>query len=74
MKTSKSNTDRETQGVLFRWMKPFDIEQELGFTEANQAQMRMKKRIPYCKVGGYVLYDRNKIDAWIKNHEVDIVS
>ncbi len=55
-------------------MKPFDIEQELGFTEANQAQMRMKKRIPYCKVGGYVLYDRNKIDAWIKNHEVDIVS
>ncbi len=74
MKASRKQTDEEKHTVLLRWMNPFDIEKELGFTKANQAQMRMKKKIPFCKVGGYILYDRLKIDKWIEDHEVDIAS
>lgn len=74
MKTSSTDTQSEKKEVLIRWMQPCHIEQELGFSEANQAQMRMKKRIPFVKVGGYVLYDRKKIDAWLEKHEVDVAS
>ena len=72
MKTSK--TQEEKQAVLLRWMKPRDIEAELGFSQANQAQMRSKRKIPFLKIGGYCLYDRRKIDAWLEAHEVDVAS
>ena len=71
---NENNQVKKEQQVLLRWMKPIDIERELGFKTENQAHMRSKKRIPFVKVGGYVLYDRIKIDAWLKKHEVEVAS
>ena len=72
MRNSKTEKETENANVLLRWMKPYDIEKELGFTQANQATMRSKRRIPFCKLGGYVLYDRRKIDKWIEAHEIEV--
>ena len=49
-----------------RFMTPKQLEEEYFFSEANQSQMRMKKRIPYVKVGGY----RSKMNALKTNQEV----
>lgn len=70
MKTSHNATQEERQAVLLRWMKPIDLEHELGFSIENQAQMRSKKKIPYSKVGGYVRYDRFKIDKWLEDNDM----
>ncbi len=62
------------QQLLHRWMKPKQIAAELGFSEANQAQMRMDKRIPYNRIGGYVLYDRIEINKWLESNKIDVVA
>jgi hypothetical protein len=36
----------------------------------NQAQMRSKKKIPFSKVGGYIFYDRIKIDKWLEDNDM----
>ena len=53
-----------------RWLDPKQLCDEYGFSENNQSQMRMDKRIPYSKVGGYIRYDRIKIDKWLENNEI----
>jgi len=55
-----------------RFMTPKQLESEYSFSEANQAQMRMKKRIPYIKIGGYVKYDREAIDKWLEQNAVQV--
>jgi hypothetical protein len=58
------------QPMQKRWLSPKELEYEYGFSVSNQAQMRMKKIIPHTKVGGYVRYDRLKIDQWLENNTV----
>ena len=53
-----------------RWLTPRELYDEYGFKTNNQSHMRMNKSIPYSKVGGYVRYDRNKIDKWLEDNEV----
>ena len=65
-------TAEETQHKQNRFMTPKQLEDEYGFSEANQGQMRMKKRIPYVKVGGYVRYDRTEIDKWLEQNAVQV--
>lgn len=57
-----------------RFMTPKQLEEEYSFSENNQAQMRMKKRIPYIKVGGYVKYDRIEIDKWLEQNAVQVTA
>ena len=57
-----------------RFMTPKQLEEEYSFSEANQAQMRMKKRIPYIKIGGYVKYDREAIDKWLEQNAVQVTA
>ncbi|WP_415406976.1 helix-turn-helix transcriptional regulator [Sulfurovum sp. CS9] len=57
-----------------RFMTPKQLEAEYSFSEANQAQMRMKKRIPYIKIGGYVKYDRQAIDKWLEQNAVQVTA
>ncbi|PHS33703.1 MAG: DNA-binding protein [Sulfurovum sp.] len=57
-----------------RFMTPKQLEKEYFFSEANQAQMRMKKRIPYVKIGGYVRYDRIEIDKWLEQNAVQVTA
>ncbi len=74
MKDTVKKTKKEKQEVLLRWLTPFDLEAEFGITEGNQNHMRREKRIVYSKVGGYIFYDRKKINQWLEDHEVDTAS
>ena len=71
---TSSTEIKPKEQLLNRWIKPKQLEAELGFSVANQAQMRMDKRIPFVKVGGYCLYDRIEIDLWLESNRVEIVA
>jgi len=54
-----------------RWLTPKDLEDEYGIKQSTQAKMRMKKSIPFSKIGQkFIRYDRHKIDLWFEEHEV----
>lgn len=53
-----------------RWLDTKDLQEEFGFSESIQAKWRMKKKIPFSKVGKFIKYDREKIDKWLEEHEV----
>lgn len=57
-----------------RWLSPDDLQEEYGFSKSAQAKMRMASNsstIPFSKIGGkYIRYDRQLIDAWLEEHQV----
>ncbi|MCK5535575.1 MAG: helix-turn-helix domain-containing protein [Bacteroidales bacterium] len=57
-----------------RFMNPAQLEEEYGFSVANQAQMRVQKRIPFIKIGGYVKYDREEIEKWLVSNAVKVTA
>jgi len=57
-----------------RWLSPKELASEFGFSQSNQAKLRMKKKIPFCKIGRYIRYDRIEIDKWIENNSVDVIA
>ena len=57
-----------------RWLSPKDLFSEYGFSESNQAKLRMNKKIPFSKMGRYIRYDRIDIDKWIENNKVDMIA
>ena len=79
MKTKTTPTINKTapnyDGITYtknRFLKPAQLEDEYGFSVSNQAQMRMNKRIPFVKIGGYCLYDRIEIDNWLEQNAVQV--
>jgi len=57
-----------------RWLTPNDLFNEYGFSTSNQDKLRMKRKIPYHKIGRYVRYDRAEIDEWIRSNKVDMIA
>jgi len=53
-----------------RWLSPTDFETEFDISKSTQAKLRMQKKIPYSKVGGFIRYDREKIDKWFEDHKI----
>ena len=56
-----------------RWLNPDDMSQEFGISKSTQAKMRMirsRSGLPYSKIGGYIRYDRNLINKWLEEHNV----
>ena len=50
-----------------RWLSPSDLEKEYGFKEATMSKYRMRKMVPYHKIGNkFIRYDREKIDKWME--------
>ena len=56
-----------------RWMNPKELADEYGFTESNQGKLRMRRAIPFSKMGNYIRYDRHEIDKWIESNRVEMV-
>lgn len=52
------------------WMNPQDLHSEFGISTSTQNKLRMKKTIPFSKIGNKIFYSREKINAWIENAEV----
>lgn len=56
-----------------RWLNPKELAVEFGFSESNQAKLRMKRLIPFSKAGHYIRYDRHLINSWLESNKVDMV-
>ena len=57
-----------------KWIDTDGLEKEYGIKKSTQALYRSKKKIPYSKIGGFIYYDRNKIDKWIESHSQEVVA
>lgn len=55
-----------------RWLNPRELAQEYGISTSAQAKMRMKRTIPFSKMGNFVKYDRYEIDRWLSDHKVEM--
>jgi len=64
----------ETSHVpLNRWLSPNDLVKEYGFSKSNQDKLRMKRKIPFSKIGRYIRYDRLEIDKWLELNKIEMV-
>ncbi len=52
------------------WLSTDDLEEEYEICKSTQAKMRMKKTLPYHKIGKYVRYHRPDIDQMFLNAKV----
>ncbi len=66
------NTITETPTREKRWLNPKELAQEFGFTASNQGKLRMRKEIPFSKLGRYIRYDRKEIDKWLESNKVEM--
>ena len=56
-----------------RWLNPSEFHEEFGFSKSSQAKMRMSSNasnIPFSKIGKRVMYDRQSINIWLENHQI----
>lgn len=53
-----------------RWLTPNTFELEHDIKKSTQAKYRMKKLIPFSKIGKFIRYDRYEIDKWLQNNKV----
>ena len=56
-----------------RWLTPMEFELLYSITKESQAKKRMKSSksgLPFSKIGGTILYDRQKVDKWLTNNQV----
>jgi predicted DNA-binding transcriptional regulator AlpA len=60
--------------ALKRWLDPDEFFMVFGISLSTQAKMRMassSSKIPFSKIGGkFIRYDRNAIDKWLEEHQV----
>ncbi|WP_456390266.1 helix-turn-helix domain-containing protein [Hydrogenimonas sp.] len=54
-----------------RWMSQDDLEKEFGFKKPTQQKYRTKRKIPFVKIGGFIYYDRKKIEEWLERHAIE---
>lgn len=66
MEEVKSKTNTE-------WINPKEFSKEFGMALSTQAKYRSKKKIPYSKIGGFILYSRKKINEWLESHTFEAV-
>ncbi len=52
------------------WLTPDELYEEYKFSKSSQAKMRMKRLIPYVKVGRYIRYRRATINKWLEANRV----
>ncbi|MBD3807292.1 MAG: helix-turn-helix domain-containing protein [Epsilonproteobacteria bacterium] len=67
-----SKTETQTHLLKKRFLTTTELFKEYGFSESNQAKMRMAKKIPFNKIGRYIRYDRVEIDKWIESNKVEV--
>ncbi|MDD2697468.1 MAG: hypothetical protein PHF17_01570 [Arcobacteraceae bacterium] len=56
-----------------RWLNPLLLKELTGWSLSWQSKARMssnKMRLPFKKIGKFVIYDRYEIDAFIEKHTV----
>ena len=62
--------DHSMENTAKEWISPQELVEEFGISKSTQAKMRMKKTIPYSKVGNFVRYSRTEIHKWLSEAKV----
>ena len=52
------------------WLDPKELFRIYGFSISRQAALRAEKEIPFHRVGKYIRYKKQDIDAWLEAHKV----
>ena len=57
------------------WLDTHDVARPVseggyGIAEQTQSKLRMKRAIPFIKVGKFVRYGRAELDKWLESHTV----
>lgn len=58
------------EGTKKRWLTIQGLEDMYDFKESTQAKLRMRKMIPFSKVGNFIRYDVIEIDKWLENNKI----
>ena len=71
----KKFTEDEVREILSpnKFLNQDELLEKYGIGISNQAKMRMKREIPFCKINRYIRYSTNEIDAWIESNKVEVV-
>jgi len=57
-----------------KYLSPKEVEKLYGMSEKWLANLRYQKKwIPYCKVGGKVLYKAEDIEKFIEQHKIKVI-
>ncbi len=57
----------DDNNVKNEWFDPDTMESEFGIKKSTQAKLRMRKEIPYSKIGKKLIkYNRAKINDWLE--------
>lgn len=54
------------------WLSPTGLEAEYEIKKSTQAKYRMEAKIPFCKIGKFIRYNRAEINAWIASHKMGV--
>ncbi len=60
------------QNTLNEWLSPQALEFEYEIKRSTQAKYRMEAKIPFCKIGKFIRYNRAEINAWIASHKMGV--
>ncbi len=68
--TKNDNTPNTT--AQKEWLTPNDVFEVYEISTSTQSKMRMKKKIPFSKIGRYIRYSRTEINKWLMSHSVEV--
>ena len=54
------------------WLSPTGFEAEYEIKKSTQSKYRMENKIPFCKIGKFIRYNRAEINAWIASHKMGV--
>ena len=61
---------KSSETTFIVWLCPKGLAALYPFKVNSQDKLRADRKLPHSKIGGYILYDRARVDKWIIEHEV----
>ena len=62
---------KKNDTIVIDWITPKKLFLELGISLPTQAKLRMKKQIPYSKIGSKIFYSNFAINKWLEDAKVE---
>jgi len=63
----------ETSTTQKDWLNPNEAHKQYGFSVSTLAKWRMdNKYLPFSKIGKYIKYKRNDIEAFLNSNIVEV--
>ncbi len=59
--------------TINKWLTPKELNEEYNFSTSTLAKWRMQKiNLPFSKMGKYIRYKREDIEAFIESNKVEV--